>query len=327
MGRQKFIYNTHTLRYERVEESLSTRLLRVFGFICAALFTAFIITVISHRYFPSPKEKALMREIGQMRSEFGGVLSELDLLGEELKNIQDRDAYAHRMIFGMDPIDEGVWQGGVGGHDEYAEYRQLKNSGDLIISAKKKVSKLKRQMVLQSKSLDTVLNMAAEKEKMLASIPSIKPVRSDKLPRSVRLLSGFGRRIHPIYKMPRMHYGIDFTAPTNTPIQATGAGTVVRVERKRTGYGKSVIIDHGFGYQTLYAHMNRIDVKTGEKVKRGQQIGIVGSTGTSTAPHCHYEVHFKGQKVNPIHYVMDGLSPEEYQELVKISEMANQSFD
>lgn len=327
MRKEKFIYNTHTLRYEKVQESLSTRVLRIFGVLCAIVLTAGIFTLIAHKWFPSPKEEALQRQIKQMEQDYNDVLTNLELLSQELTNLQERDAYAHRMIFGMDPIDEGVWEGGIGGHDEYAKYRQFKESGQLMSAVSQKVDKLKRQMYIQSKSLDTIINMAKEKEIMLASIPSIKPVRSDKLARSVKLLSGFGRRIHPIYKVPRMHWGIDFTAPRNTPIQATGAGTVVRVENRSTGYGKHVVIDHGFGYQTLYGHMSRIDVKPGQRVTRGQQIGQVGSTGTSTAPHCHYEVTFRGQKVNPIHYCMDGLSPEEYQELVKAAEMANQSMD
>ena len=181
-------------------------------------------------------------------------------------------------------------------------------------------------MDLQSRSLDTIVNLAEQKEDMLAAIPSIKPVNSDKLPRSVKLLSGFGMRIHPIYKVPKMHYGIDFTAPRGTPIQATGAGKVIQAG-KASGYGNQVMIDHGFGYKTSYAHMKTITVKVGQEVKRGQQIGLVGSTGTSTAPHCHYEIIFKGNKVNPIHYCMDGLSSGEYKEMVRAAEMSNQSFD
>ena len=327
MRKEKFIYNTHTLRYEKVEESLSTKLLRGFGFVCAALFTAFVFTLIAHNWFPSPKEKALIREIDQMQAEYAKLMGEVGMLSEALQNVQKRDAYAHRMVFGMDPIDDGVWNGGIGGHDEYVQFRQFKNSGELMASANQKVDKLKRQMVIQSKSLDTIISMATEKEKMLASMPSIKPVRSDKLARGVKLLSGFGRRVHPIFKVPRMHYGIDFTAPKGTPIQATGAGRVAKVENRSTGYGKHVIIDHGYGYETLYGHMSRIDVREGQQVKRGQQLGLVGDTGTSTAPHCHYEVHYKGQKVNPIHYCMDGLSPEEYQDLVAAAEAANQSMD
>lgn len=327
MRKEKFIYNTHTLRYEKVEESLSTRMLRVFGFLCAAVFTAFLFTLILHRYFPSPKEKALMREIDQMKLEYDKVLDELAVLDKELGHLQDRDAYAYRMVFGMDPIDEDVLEGGIGGHDEYKLLRQFKNSGELMAKTKERIRKLKHKMVIQSKSMDTILETAEEKEEKFASIPSIKPVRSDRLPRSVRLLSGFGYRLHPIYKVRKLHTGIDFTAPRGTPIQATGNGTVKRVEKRSTGYGNNVVIDHGFGYETLYAHMSRIDVKPGQKVKRGQQIGTVGSTGTSTAPHCHYEVIYRGNKVNPINFVMDGLSPKEYQELVKAAEKVNQSMD
>ncbi len=326
MRKEKYVYNTHTLRYEKVVESWRTKLLRIFGFICAALLTGFIFTLISHRFFPSPKEQVLLHEIDQLKVNYNRVLGELEQMSKVLENLRDRDAYAHRMIFGMDPIDKGVWEGGVGGHDQYEQFRQFKNSGDLMASVQQKVDQLKRQMVIQSKSLDTVLNMAKEKEKMLASIPSIKPVRSDKLARGIQLLSGFGYRIHPIFKVPKMHAGIDFTAPKGTPIQATGAGRVIKAERG-SGYGYHVIIDHGYGYQTLYGHMSRMDVKVGDKVVRGQQIGLVGSTGTSTAPHCHYEVHYRGDKVNPIHYCMDGLTPKEYQELVEAAGAANQSLD
>jgi murein DD-endopeptidase MepM/ murein hydrolase activator NlpD len=268
----------------------------------------------------------MQREIDFLKSNYERVTADLDQMTKVLGNLQERDAYAHRMIFGMDPIDKNVWEGGVGGHDQYEQYRQFKNSGDMLASVHSKLDKLKRQMVLQSKSIDTVLTMAQEQEKMLASMPSIKPVRSDKLARNVRLLSGFGYRVHPIFKVPKMHWGIDFTAPRGTPIQATGAGRVVKAERS-SSYGNYVVIDHGYGYETLYAHMSRIDVKRGDKVVRGEQIGLVGSTGRSTAPHCHYELTYKGKKVNPIYYCMDGLTPEEYQELVKAAETANQSLD
>ena len=322
MGKEKFIYNTHTLRYEKVEQSTSQKISRILGFVCAAIFTAFIFTLLSHRWIPSPKEKILTKEINFMESQFAEVSVELEQLREVLAKIQERDAYAHRMVFGMDPIDEGVWEGGVGGHDQYASLRQHSTS-DLLIGVRQNLDKLKRQMDLQSRSLDTIVSLAEQKEDMLAAIPSIKPVNSDKLPRSVKLLSGFGMRIHPIYKVPKMHYGIDFTAPRGTPIQATGAGKVIQAG-KASGYGNQVMIDHGFGYKTSYAHMKTITVKVGQEVKRGQQIGLVGSTGTSTAPHCHYEIIFKGNKVNPIHYCMDGLSSGEYKEMVRAAEMSNQ---
>lgn len=325
MGKEKFIYNTHTLRYEKVTESKWQRVIRVLGFICAVLFTGFIFMLMAHRWFPSPNEKALLEEIKHMEAQYAEVNEDVNGLRSVLEKVQERDAYAHRMVFGMDPIDEGVWEGGIGGHDKYENLRRYK-AGEVMVEVEQNVDRLKRQLNLQSHSLDTILQMAKEKEALLAAMPSMKPVRSDKLARRVNLLSGFGMRIHPIYKVPKMHYGIDFTAPRGTPIQATGAGKVVKAGRG-SGYGNQVIIDHGYGYKTLYAHMHRIDVKVGQEVTRGQQIGLVGSTGSSTAPHCHYEVIYKGEKVNPIHYCMDGLSPEEYQDLVRAAEMSNQSFD
>jgi hypothetical protein len=326
MRKEKFVYNTQTLRYEKVVVTTKNRLLRAFGFLCAAILTAFIFTLITHRYTTSPKEKLLLQEIDQLKAELQDSEREIDRMSENLTNLYERDAYAHRLIFGMDPIDEGVWEGGIGGHNQFDEYKQFKNAGEAMVSLKQKLNKLKRQMVIQSRSLDTITNMAKEKEAMFAAIPSIKPVRKDKLARNIRLLSGFGMRIHPILKVPKMHHGIDFTAPTGTPIYSTGAGKVVRAEYSRT-YGNVVEIDHGFGYRTIYAHMHKSGVKRGDEVTRGQQIGEVGSTGRSTAPHCHYEILYKGQRVNPIHFCMDGLTAEEYKVLTEAAEQPNQALD
>ncbi|HPH21474.1 MAG TPA: M23 family metallopeptidase [Haliscomenobacter sp.] len=324
--REKFIYNIQTLRFEKVEISWLTTASRALTFLSSAVFNAFLFSIVLYKYFPSPKEKILLQEIEVMKTHYDKVVGDLQTINEEMKHLNERDAYAYRTIFGMNPVDENVWEGGVGGHDEFLSLRDLKHGGASIIHALEKVRKLKHKMVVQSKSLDTIINLANAKENMLASLPSIKPVRSDKLSKMVGLLSGFGYRIHPVYKVPRMHYGLDFTAPKGTPIQATGDGVVKKAEY-HSGYGKCVIISHGYGYETLYAHMSSIEVRAGQKVKRGHQLGKVGSTGTSTAPHCHYEVHLKGKQVNPIHYVMDGLSPKEYQSLVKAAEGANQSMD
>ncbi len=175
--------------------------------------------------------------------------------------------------------------------------------------------------------MDELEKLAKNKETMLASIPAIKPVRKDKLNRNIRALSGFGMRMHPVYKRMKKHTGIDFSCPKGTPIQATGDGVVEAVYHKKTGYGTHVVINHGFGYKSLYGHMSVVDVKKGQKVKRGQVIGKVGSTGTSTAPHCHYEVHKNGIKINPINYCLDGLTPQEYQALANDASVVNQSFD
>lgn len=327
MRKEKFIYNTSTLRYEKVEVSLKERILKAVGFLCAIVVSGFLFTLLVWKLFPSPQEKVLLSEIQAQNQQIQFYKENTELMSSALTTLYDRDKNIHRMVLEMDPIDDAVWNGGVGGAERYSNLMEFSNSGKLMADVNQKIDKLKRQLVMQSKSLDNIENKAKAKEEMLAAIPSIKPVRADKLARKVKLLSGFGMRLHPIYKVRKMHQGIDFTAPKGTPIQATGDGVVERVEKKSTGYGHNIIINHGHGYKTLYGHMSRFDVKRGDKVKKGQQIGLVGNTGSSTAPHCHYEVHYKGAKVNPINYVMDGLSPKEYAELVKLSETANQSFD
>ncbi len=327
MRREKFFYNKQTLQYEKIKLTVKEKLTRVFGFASAIFVSSLLLTLAGWKFFPSPHEEIYVKEINQLKSELSVMQSDFDLLSKTLANIQDRDRRIHRMVLEMDPIDDNIWEAGVGGSERYAELQNFSRSGDLMAQLRQRVDKLKRQMVTQSKSFDEIEEMARNKEKMLSSIPSIKPVRSDKLNRGVELLSGFGYRLHPIHKIMKMHSGIDFSAPQGTPIQATGDGTVVEVEYNRGGYGLHVIIDHGFGYKTLYGHMHSVDVKVGQKVKKGHKIGKVGSSGTSTAPHCHYEVHYKGKPVNPIDYVLDGLSPKEYQELVRLSELENQSFD
>lgn len=326
MRKEKFVYNTQTLRFEKFVAPLYSRLLKIFGFLSANLVAAVILLTLFYSYFPSPREKDLLRELNQMEVKYAHLNEQVDLMGKVLTNVQDRDAGVHRMIFGMNPIDKGVWEGGVGGHalSNIMDYRR---SGGVLKATQEKIDLLQRQMVLQSKSLDTLQRMAKDKENMLASIPSIKPIRSDKLNRNIVLLSGFGYRIHPVYRVKKFHAGIDFAASRGTSIQATGDGTIAKIERAKRGYGTSIIINHGYGYQTLYAHMNSVDVRVGQKVKKGQKIGTVGETGLATAPHCHYELHYRGKPVNPIDYCMDGLSPVEYQDLVEMADNANLSFD
>ena len=326
MRKDKFIYNTQTLQYEKVEVSMRTKVFRWFGLFCAVLVSAFIISLFTKSFFTSPQEKMLQRELQQMKEQYDVVNEKMEQHAKVLDNIQDRDANVHRMIFGMDPIDDGVWEGGVGGAERYTELRAFKNSGEVMSETMQRLDKLSRKMVIQSKSLDTVLVMIEEKDKMLASLPSLKPVRADKLNRSISQMSGFGMRIHPIYKVRKMHQGIDFAARRGTPIYASGDGTISRVQNAKRGYGNNVIVNHGYGYESLYAHMSKILVKPGQKIKKGQKIGLVGSTGSSTAPHLHYEVHYKGQAVNPIDFCQDGLKPSEYAELVKMSAESNLSF-
>lgn len=327
MGRkEKFVYNIHTLTYEKVVIPLKTRLLQAFGFFSVVVVTSFIFLALLYSWFPSPREKELLREIDQMEYKYTQVSGQLDVMSRVLQNIQDRDAGVHRAVFGMDPIDRDIWTGGIGGHEAHPELSAFKFGGDVIRSTVERVDLLSRQLTLQSKSLDTIQQLASNQQKMLACIPSIKPVREDRLQKSIGTLSGFGYRIHPVYKVSKFHAGLDFPARVGTAIQASGDGVVVEAGWHH-GYGNCVKISHGYGYETLYAHLNKMTVRVGERVKKGHKIGEVGDTGLSTAPHLHYEVHYKGNPINPINFCLDNLTPQEYQQLVNSANIANQSLD
>lgn len=327
MRSEKYVYNPQTLQFEKVKLTKKSIFLKVFTFVSAVVVASFCFYFLTSEYFPSPREKALRKELTQMEYQFMLLKSQTERAQKVLNNIQSRDARVYRIMFGMDPINSSEWNGGVGGHDPYQWTSQLRFSGNTLKDVYSEVDKLERQLYLQSTSLDELEKKAKAREEELASIPSVKPVRLDHLQRDVQHLSGYGIRLHPLHKVNKMHHGIDFTAPEGTSIQATGDGRVVVVENKKSGYGRSVTIDHGYGFKTLYAHMAQIKVRKGQKVKKGEVIGTIGNSGTSTGPHCHYEVHLYGKPVNPIHYCMDGLSPQEYQEMVEKAEMANQSFD
>lgn len=327
MRREKYVYNNQTLQYEKISFSLKQSMIRISGIFTFVIVAAGLMLLMVHKYIPTAKEITLEKELNNVKFNYTNVISDFDVLAVDLESLQQKDADINRLIFGMDPMDEGIWEGGTGGHDNNKYLSKINSSTELITTASKKLEKLKYKMKVQKESLDTIYKLALVKEKRLASIPSIKPVQEDKLKRKMNYLSGYGIRLHPVHKVKKLHKGIDFTAPRGTPIQATGNGKVIRVENRKNGYGKNVIIDHGFGYTTMYAHMSKVLVKLGEKVVKGQEIGKVGSTGTSTASHLHYEVRINNKAVNPIDYCLDGLTNEEYQELVDLSSMQNQSLD
>jgi len=314
MRKEKFYFNTHTLQYEKVVTTTKTKIFRAMGISCGIFVAALVLLSISYHFFPTPKEEALIREMEQMKRHYSDMQLEVDKMS------------VHRMVFGMEPIDDNQWEAGIGGHEKYGLLTNFKNSGETLVAAQERVDKLSRQMVIQSESLDEIEAMAKEKSDEFASVPLLAPVRKDLLARNIKLLSGFGRRLHPILKVMKMHEGIDFTAKRGTPIQATGNGTVHKVVKSHS-YGNYVVIKHGHGYETLYAHMHKTMVKKGQKVKRGEQIGTVGSTGRSTAPHLHYEIHLNGKAINPLSYCVDGLSIKEYEALVKSASKMNQSLD
>jgi len=327
MSRVKYVYNPKTLQYEKLSLTRKEIFIKSFGYGLTLLFTSGLIFLLAYLYFPTPKEKLLQREIEQMQYTYSLISEDVELLSKDLDGLHQKDQEVHRMIFGLPQIDSSVWLGGIGGTDRHQFLTKYDASGEMLESSLDQVEQLERKMGIQRKSLEEIYALAVMREKKLASVPSIKPVKEGKLKRKIKHLSGFGYRIHPVHKVKKFHKGIDFTAPTGTAIQATGNGVVERVEKKKRGYGVNVIINHGFGYKTLYAHMNEVFVKKGEQVVRGHKIGTIGNTGTSTAPHLHYEVRINGKAVNPIDYCMDGLSPAEYQELLNKSEVENQSFD
>ncbi|MBX2890688.1 MAG: M23 family metallopeptidase [Saprospiraceae bacterium] len=327
MGRkEKFVYNIHTLTYEKVVIPLKTRILRAFGFFSVVLVTSAAMLAVFYSLFPSPREKELIQEIGKMEYKYSQLNGQLDMMSKVLSNIQQRDANVHRAVFGMDPIDQDVWTAGIGGHEAHPELSAFKYGGKTLGATLERVDMLSRQLTLQSKSLDTLQDLANNQQQMLASLPSVKPVREDKLQKSIGTLSGFGYRVHPVYKIRKFHAGLDFPARVGTAIQASGDGVVVE-SGWHSGYGNCVKIKHGYGYETVYGHMSKIIVRPGERVKKGQKIGEVGDTGLSTAPHLHYEVHYKGNPVNPINFCMDNLTPKEYQQMVNQANSANQSLD
>ncbi len=323
MSKTKYKYNPKTLTYEREELTLKKRLLRGMTFTGFAMLLGALFSVLFYTLFDSPKEKALKREIANVTLQYDILNNRLDQMSKVLQNIEQRDDNVYRVIFEAEPIPDNIRQAGFGGADRYKNLEGFDNS-DLVIETTKKLDKLAKRMYIQSKSLDEVYDMARKKEKMLASIPAIMPVESKNL---TRVASGYGMRIHPIYKVRKMHTGMDFTAPVGTEIHATGDGVVRKVVSDRSGYGKHVIIQHGYGYQTLYAHLSKFNVRVGQKVKRGDVIGYIGNTGTSTAPHLHYEVIKDNKKVNPVHFYSNDLTPEQYELMIEISSQSNQSFD
>ena len=323
MSKVKFQFDKRTLTYRKVELSTKQRLLTVLGWLAGASVFAFLVIILFTTFFDSPKEKRLKREIAQLELQYKLLGNRMNRVDQVLAELQEKDDDIYRVIFEAEPIPNSVREAGFGGVNRYKDLERLDNA-DIVIGTTKRLDELTKKLVVQSRSFDEVIALAKNKEEMLASIPAIQPVSNEKL---TRVASGFNWRIHPIYKVRHFHTGIDFTAPRGTEIYATGDGVVDDVISKGRGYGNHIVIDHGFGYQTLYAHMSRFKVRKGEKVKRGDVIGYVGSTGTSTAPHLHYEVIKNGEKINPMNFFFNDLSPEEYEKVIELSSQSNQSFD
>ncbi len=293
------------------------------GILSLSLVFAVGIYIITSTYFESPQVSLLKKENQELLIYYDDLQEDLHQMKGMISSLQERDDNIYRVIFEADPIPSTIRQAGVGGTDRYRALREEKlEREDLVIGTFGKIDNLKKQMYIQTKSYDDILQMAINKSDMLASIPSIQPIPNKDLK---RLASGYGNRMHPILKVMRMHAGCDFSAPQGTPIFATGNGKIIAARFTGTT-GNMVKIDHGYGYVTKYFHMSKIAVKEGKKVKRGDIIGLVGNTGLSKAPHCHYEIWKNARHVNPVHYFYNDVTDEEYDKLLELASVENESL-
>ncbi len=323
MANQKFFFNTSTLKYEKVKRPTKKRLGRFFLWLAGGIVFATIVLFLSYSFFDSPKEKLLKRELSQMKFQYEVLNDKLNHIVAVMDDIQDRDDNIYRVIFEAEPIPSSIRKAGFGGTDRYAKLEGYRHSS-VLIETTEKLDKITSQLVVQSKSFDDVFEMAKNKSKFLSAMPAIQPVSNKDLK---RLSSFYGYRMDPFYKVMKFHEGVDFSAPTGTEIYSTGDGKVIKIRKSKRAYGNSVLIDHGFGYETFYAHCEDILVKKGQKVKRGQVIATVGNTGKSTAPHLHYEVKKSGKAINPINFFFNDITPEEYDLILERSERPSQTLD
>ncbi len=323
MSKIKYRFNTKSLTYEKDIVPLRKRIWQVLSYLATGLVFATITITLAYKYLDSPKEKQLQREIAELTLQYEILNNRMTEFTQVLDDVEERDNNIYRTIFEAEPIPESIRKAGFGGVDRYRELQGYDNS-DLMIETSKRLDRISKQLYIQSKSFDEVVKLVKNKEQLLASIPAIQPISNKDLKHQP---SGFGWRTDPIYKTAEFHPGLDFTAAEGKEIYATGDGVVEVADNMAQGYGNHVIINHGFGYKTLYGHMLKFKVRVGQKVKRGELIGYVGSTGRSTGPHVHYEVIKNGAKVNPINYFFNDLTPEQYARLTEMASSPSQAFD
>ena len=322
MAKKKFYFNPETVDYEEIQITFSLRLRQILlhtlsGILLGVAFFFLFVSIIK-----SPKEKQLTMEKNKMEGQYKALQGQMKEFQGILADLQERDDNLYRVIFQADPIPYQSRYAASHNMEYYDELMKMTNS-QIVVKTTEKLNELKKQLYVQSRSYDEIVQLAQNHENMLRCIPAIQPVANKDLK---RVASGWGYRFDPIYHTRRFHEGMDFTAPTGTDIFATGNGTISEAGWQQ-GYGNSVKIDHGFGYETFYAHMSEINVSVGQPVTRGEIIGLVGNTGKSTGPHLHYEVHYKGQVMNPQNYYFLDLTPEEYDRMVQLSQNAGQTFD
>lgn len=325
MSKVKYYYDSENLAYKRIRTKKRKKFAYVMLFLLSSALFGFLIflLLINTSYFETPKDKILAREIEVMTLNYKVLNKKLDLMNEVLTGIENRDNNIYRIYFNTSPISEEERKAGFGGVNRYKDLQGYNNS-ELVENTTRRVDVLTKELVIQSKSLDEIVVLAKQKEKLLAAIPAIQPVKNEDLK---QMASGFGYRSDPFTKIRKFHYGMDFTARTGTPIYATGDGVVYKADASLSGYGNHIEINHGYGYKTLYAHLSKYKCKPGQRVKRGDIIGYVGSTGRSQAPHLHYEVFKNGERVNPLNFYYGSISAKEYIEISKLANQENQSLD
>ena len=315
MAKVKYRYNSETLAYDRVVTTRREKFIKWGIMFAASIVVSVAYYVVYSQIYDTPKERVLTNKLTSLKFNYQMLSQDLDHIDQTLSDMQKRDDNIYRTVLESDPIPSSQRMAGFGGVNRYGYLEGYINS-DMMIEMTKRTDKIKKQLDIQSRSYDELIVKAKNKEQMAICRPAIQPISNKELKHAA---SGYGMRLHPIWKTYKFHEGLDFAAPTGADIYATGDGKVVKAEYSG-GYGKMVLVDHGFGYQTLYAHMNSIGVVVGGEVKRGQVIGTVGNTGDSTGPHLHYEVHKNGRHVNPIDYFYNDLSPDEYVRLVEQSQ-------
>lgn len=323
MAKTKYFFNPKTLSYEKYKLSRWLIFLRSIGVFSFSVILGFVFFILFSRFVDSPDEKKLRSANADIEAELENLNNRLDNLGGELRKIREKDVSVYRSIYESDPVGDKAWQQEQGSDEKYSDLRKLPSS-DLLVELNRKMDQLNKQMELQGKSFDDLLVMARNKKDYLARVPAIQPVANKELD---RIGSGFGYRTDPFYRTQRFHAGIDFTAPRGVEVYATADGTVSEVNTEIWGYGQHIIINHGNGFETLFGHLSKFKVKQGQKVKRGQLIGLIGSTGKSTAPHLHYEVHKNGEPLNPAFFFYNDLTDVEYQKMLERASAPNQSFD
>jgi murein DD-endopeptidase MepM/ murein hydrolase activator NlpD len=319
----RYKFNPDSLSFDKIRLGITALLLRFLAYFIGSLIFALIYWIIFASFFDSPKEKALKREVEQMTIQYDLIHREMANVESVLEDLQKTDDNLYRTIFEAEPIPATLREGGIGGVNRYEALEGYSNS-NLVIETANRLDKIRKKVYIQSKSFDYLIRLARNKEDMLISVPAIIPISNKDLTRTA---SGFGWRIHPYYKISKFHYGMDFTAPAGTDVYATGNGTIVDLSSSQRGLGKHIIIDHGFGYTSIYAHLSNFNVRVGQKVQRGDIIGFVGSTGMSVANHLHYEIKLNGVNVDPVNYYFEDLSSAEYVKMIEIASKTGQSFD